>query len=42
MRPESVLSCNSCDEKSAVLFWDRRYNGYRGRCMMCGGNWAES
>jgi len=41
MKYEEVV-CHSCNKDSAIIFWDQRYNGYRARCVMCGGNWAES
>jgi len=37
-----TITCNSCGKDSARLFWDQRYNGYRGMCMLCEGNWPES
>ncbi len=42
MTQKNIISCNSCTKHSALLYWDRRYDGYRGNCMLCGGNWAES
>ncbi len=36
------ISCVSCDEKSAVIVWDDRYAGYRGRCKLCQNDWVES
>ena len=36
------ISCGSCDEKSAVIVWDDRYAGYRGRCKLCKNDWVES
>ncbi|MGI0055866.1 MAG: hypothetical protein ACREAK_00670 [Nitrosarchaeum sp.] len=39
---EKKLFCNTCGQKSALLIWDERYSGYRGKCPLCGGNWPES
>ena len=39
---QNTMMCNSCEKYSAVLFWDDRYNGYRGKCVSCKGNWPES
>ena len=39
---QQIIICESCEKQSAVLFWDIRYNGYRGMCMVCKGNWPES
>ena len=36
------ISCGSCGKRSAVIIWDDRYAGYRGRCSLCKNDWAES
>jgi hypothetical protein len=36
------ILCGVCDEKSAILIWDDRYAGYRGRCSLCKYDWPES
>ena len=36
------ILCGVCDEKSAILVWDDRYAGYRGRCSLCEYDWPES
>ena len=36
------ILCRSCNEKSAVVEWDDRYAGYRGRCKLCKNDWVES
>ena len=36
------ILCGICDEKSAILIWDDRYTGFRGRCQLCKYNWPES
>lgn len=42
MKSLEQISCDTCEEKSALLVWDDRYNGYRGVCGKCDGNWPES
>lgn len=36
------LLCGVCEEKSAILVWDDRYAGFRGRCRLCRYDWPES
>ena len=36
------ISCGSCGEPSALIRWDDRYAGYRGRCNLCKFDWPES
>jgi len=36
------ILCGVCDENSAILTWDDRYTGYRGRCSLCKYDWPES
>ena len=42
MKYIEIISCNSCEQKSGRLLWDDRYDGYRGFCIKCEGNWPES
>ena len=42
MKQQKDTVCDICEKQSAVLFWDVRYNGYRGACSSCEGNWPES
>jgi len=42
MKHIEIISCNTCEENSAQVLWDDRYNGYRGICSKCEGNWPES
>ncbi len=36
------ILCGVCDKRSAILTWDDRYGGYRGRCSLCKYDWPES
>ena len=36
------ISCGSCERQSAIIVWDDRYAGYRGRCDLCKYDWPES
>jgi len=36
------IFCGVCEESSAILTWDDRYAGYRGRCSLCKYDWPES
>ncbi len=36
------LLCGVGDKRSAILTWDDRYAGYRGRCSLCEYDWPES
>jgi len=36
------ILCGVCEESSAILTWDDRYAGYRGRCSLCKYDWPES
>jgi len=36
------VKCLVCGSEGAILFEDARYNGLRGLCNRCGGNWPES
>jgi hypothetical protein len=42
MKNLEIISCNTCEENSAQVMWDDRYNGFRGFCSKCEGNWPES
>jgi hypothetical protein len=35
------IVCFVCNEK-AIIVEESRYNGLRGMCKTCGGNWPES
>ena len=39
---QQQIQCPICDTDSATLFFDERYGGFRGTCMLCGGNFPES
>lgn len=34
-------TCPVCNME-VELYWEPRYNGFRGSCSKCGTNWAES
>jgi len=42
MKHTDTITCESCNSHSAVLHWEPRYDGHRGTCMVCGGDWPES
>ena len=42
MRIMNITVCTSCESKLALIIEEPRYNGYRGICLLCGGNWPES
>jgi len=42
MKHLDIITCESCDSESAVFHWEARYDGYRGTCMVCKGDWPES
>lgn len=35
-------TCFECGCACVMIVLDSRYNGYRGRCPKCGGDWPES
>jgi len=35
------VPCPECPDNIEV-YWDPKYNGFRGTCKECGTNWAES
>ncbi len=39
---EENLVCIYCGGESIVIYWEPRYNGFRGTCNDCKNNWAES
>jgi hypothetical protein len=41
MRIVYQIMCSVCDSKANVVE-ESRYNGLRGMCSKCGGNWPES
>ena len=42
MQNSDTIICKNCKSRTAILHWDTRYDGYRGTCMKCGGDWPES
>lgn len=34
--------CIACGAKFAIVIKEPKYNGYRGICLKCESNWAES
>lgn len=38
---EHKVECPDCPTEASV-YWDIRYNGYRGTCEVCETNWPES
>ena len=38
---EHQVECPDCPTEASV-YWDIRYNGYRGTCEVCETNWPES
>lgn len=38
----SNTSCIGCGKDGAQIFFDVKYNGLRGKCKKCGGDWPES
>ena len=41
MRAMSYVICMVCNSKASIVE-ESRYNGLRGSCEKCGGNWPES
>jgi len=41
MQNEYHVTCTTCNIKASVIE-EPRYNGLRGICANCGGNWPES
>lgn len=41
MRTVGYVTCTGCNSKASIME-DLRYNGLRGFCFECGGNWPES
>jgi len=42
MKIFDYVKCLICGNERAILFEEPRYNGLRGICEKCDGNWAES
>ena len=42
MQKDSKVLCFECGVMEAVIVKDPRYNGLRGRCAKCMGDWPES
>lgn len=38
---DSLIDCMGCG-LPAYVSYSKEYNGFRGFCMVCGSNWAES
>jgi len=34
--------CIACASENITIYWESRYNGFRGTCNDCNTNWAES
>ena len=39
---EQTTECQGCGYYQALVYFEPKYNGYRGGCPLCNGNWAES
>lgn len=39
---EQTTECQGCGYYQALVYFEPKYNGYRGGCPSCNGNWAES
>ena len=42
MRKKIFVECRGCDSLAAYVIFEHRYNGLRGYCPKCEGNWPES
>jgi len=42
MKKPGYTFCLSCEYPLAHIYDEPKYNGLRGHCPRCGGNWAES
>jgi len=42
MKIRFKVMCQSCRLEKAVIYWNQKYQGYRGFCIVCGNNWPES
>ncbi|MFQ5440932.1 MAG: hypothetical protein ACE5DL_05660 [Nitrosopumilaceae archaeon] len=41
MNTIGYVRCTSCNSQASIIE-ETRYNGLRGICSKCGGNWPES
>lgn len=39
---ENKPLCLACASENIVIYWEPKYNGFRGTCKDCNTNWAES
>ena len=39
---DKKTTCQGCGYTSALIYYESKYNGFRGRCPSCYCNWAES
>ena len=39
---EEKYVCIVCASENISIYWESRYNGFRGTCNDCDTNWAES
>jgi len=39
---QQTIECPICKADSASLFFDEQYSGFRGKCVLCGGDFPES
>ena len=42
MTKHEAVECRACGSPKARIFVEPKYNGLRGRCPECGGDWPES
>lgn len=42
MKYQELTECQTCQSLHALVFFEPKYNGFRGFCPHCGGNWPES
>jgi len=42
MKIVTKATCLLCGNPNAIIIEEPRYNGFRGVCDKCEGNWAES
>lgn len=39
---EEKSVCIYCGSENIIIYWEPKYNGFRGTCNECDTNWAES
>ena len=42
MKTALLTECLGCGSQKARIILEIKYSGLRGRCTICGGDWAES